>query len=351
MAVAGGLHGRASATSSACSPTRASSTWASSCWASASAARRVFGALLHLHQQRADQGRALPLGAATSTAPTGARSTDDVRGALRRVPALGRRSSWPGFLAITGSPPFGPFVSEFTIVNAAIAQRAASSSRRPLPRAPARRLRRHGRDGPGRWCRATSAGRRSDRASATASARWRRSSLFLALVAAARPLHPAAPSDDLIADAAASLEGAPMSGIGASRGGANGRAIAATDVPVGSPAEFRERRRRGASQPGSASPRSSARRPSAARRALRRPRGRRRARGSSLVAHDDASERRVPVADARVPAGRTCSSGRSPSSTGVVPRGIPGSSRCAFTLVPAGARRVGPARTTPRPSG
>ncbi len=42
-----------------------------------------------------------------------------MRGAIQRVPLSGALFL-AGFLAITGSPPFGPFVSEFTIVNAAI---------------------------------------------------------------------------------------------------------------------------------------------------------------------------------------------------------------------------------------
>src|SRR5439155_19176732 len=49
----------------------------------------------------------------------GSKVTDDVRGAIQRVPLSGALFL-AGFLAITGSPPFGPFVSEFTIVNAAV---------------------------------------------------------------------------------------------------------------------------------------------------------------------------------------------------------------------------------------
>jgi hydrogenase-4 component F len=45
--------------------------------------------------------------------------TDNVRGALHRVPLSGGLFL-AGFLAITGSPPFAPFLSEFTIVNAAL---------------------------------------------------------------------------------------------------------------------------------------------------------------------------------------------------------------------------------------
>jgi hydrogenase-4 component F len=49
----------------------------------------------------------------------GSKSTHDVRGALRRVP-VSAGLLLAGFFAITGSPPFGPFLSEFTILNAAV---------------------------------------------------------------------------------------------------------------------------------------------------------------------------------------------------------------------------------------
>jgi hydrogenase-4 component F len=49
----------------------------------------------------------------------GSKVTDHVRGAIQRLP-LSAALFLAGFLAITGSPPFGPFVSEFTIVNAAV---------------------------------------------------------------------------------------------------------------------------------------------------------------------------------------------------------------------------------------
>jgi len=45
--------------------------------------------------------------------------TDDVRGAIRRLPVSGSLFL-AGFLAITGSPPGGPFISEFTILNGTI---------------------------------------------------------------------------------------------------------------------------------------------------------------------------------------------------------------------------------------
>ncbi|HZP43695.1 MAG TPA: proton-conducting transporter membrane subunit [Candidatus Binatia bacterium] len=49
------------------------------------------------------------------------KATGDVRGLLRVLPASG--VLWvAGFLAITGSPPFGPFLSELTILRAALDQ-------------------------------------------------------------------------------------------------------------------------------------------------------------------------------------------------------------------------------------
>ena len=46
------------------------------------------------------------------------KSTDEVRGALRRLP-ISAAFFLLGFLAITGSPPFGPFVSELSILSGA----------------------------------------------------------------------------------------------------------------------------------------------------------------------------------------------------------------------------------------
>src|SRR5438105_2833393 len=79
----------------------------------------VYGALLHLINNGLTKG-VLFLSAGNIHRAYGSKLTDDVRGALRRVPLSGALFL-AGFLAITGSPPFGPFVSEFTIVNAAIA--------------------------------------------------------------------------------------------------------------------------------------------------------------------------------------------------------------------------------------
>jgi hydrogenase-4 component F len=49
---------------------------------------------------------------------------DDIRGLLRRVPASGILLV-VGLFAVTGSPPFGMFISEFTIISAAIGQHHA----------------------------------------------------------------------------------------------------------------------------------------------------------------------------------------------------------------------------------
>jgi hydrogenase-4 component F len=78
----------------------------------------VYGALLHLINNGLTKG-VLFLSAGNIHRAYESKLTDHVRGALRRVPLSGGLFL-AGFLAITGSPPFGPFVSEFTIVNAAL---------------------------------------------------------------------------------------------------------------------------------------------------------------------------------------------------------------------------------------
>ena len=93
----------------------------------------VYGALLHLINNGLTKG-VLFLSAGNIHRAYGSKLTDDVRGAIQRVPLSGALFL-AGFLAITGSPPFGPFVSEFTIVNAAVRQRAVRR-RRPVPAAP-----------------------------------------------------------------------------------------------------------------------------------------------------------------------------------------------------------------------
>src|SRR5437867_5530227 len=80
----------------------------------------VYGALLHLVNNALTKG-VLFLSAGNIHRAYGSKVTDDVRGAIQRVPLSGALFL-AGFLAITGSPPFGPFVSEFTIVNAAMVE-------------------------------------------------------------------------------------------------------------------------------------------------------------------------------------------------------------------------------------
>ena len=78
----------------------------------------VFGALLHAINNGLTKG-ILFLSAGNIQRAYGSKSTDEISGAISRLPVSGSLFL-VGFFAITGSPPFGPFVSEFTIVNAAI---------------------------------------------------------------------------------------------------------------------------------------------------------------------------------------------------------------------------------------
>jgi hydrogenase-4 component F len=78
----------------------------------------VFGALLHLISTGLTKG-ALFLSAGNIHRAYGSKLTTNVSGALRRVPVSGALFL-AGFFAITGSPPFGPFLSEFIILRAAI---------------------------------------------------------------------------------------------------------------------------------------------------------------------------------------------------------------------------------------
>jgi len=78
----------------------------------------LFGSMLHMLNNGLAKG-VLFLSVANIHRAFGSKSTDDVRGALRRTP-FSAALFLAGFFAITGSPPFGPFLSEFTILNAAI---------------------------------------------------------------------------------------------------------------------------------------------------------------------------------------------------------------------------------------
>ncbi|HEU4418419.1 MAG TPA: proton-conducting transporter membrane subunit, partial [Planctomycetota bacterium] len=77
----------------------------------------LFGALYHVLNNALTKG-VMFLSVGNIHRAFGSKSTDVVTGALGRVP-VSAALFLTGFLAITGSPPFGPFVSEFTIARAA----------------------------------------------------------------------------------------------------------------------------------------------------------------------------------------------------------------------------------------
>ncbi|HUJ63006.1 MAG TPA: proton-conducting transporter membrane subunit [Kofleriaceae bacterium] len=79
----------------------------------------AYGALLHLAVNALCKGT-LFMTAGNIHRAYGAKTTDLVRGALRRVPASGGLFL-AAFFAITASPPFGAFVSEFTILRGTVA--------------------------------------------------------------------------------------------------------------------------------------------------------------------------------------------------------------------------------------
>jgi hydrogenase-4 component F len=79
----------------------------------------LFGTMLHLVTNGATKG-VLFLSAGNIHRAYASKNTDQVRGALRRLP-LSAGLFLAAFLAITGSPPFGPFVSEFAILTGAFA--------------------------------------------------------------------------------------------------------------------------------------------------------------------------------------------------------------------------------------
>jgi len=78
----------------------------------------VYGALLHMINNGLTKA-VLFLSGGNIHRAYDSKSIDDVRGAFRLLP-LSSTMFLAGLFAITGSPPFGPFVSEFTIVSAAL---------------------------------------------------------------------------------------------------------------------------------------------------------------------------------------------------------------------------------------
>jgi len=74
----------------------------------------TFGALLHLINNALTKG-CLFLSAGNIQRAFASKHLGEVRGAVSALPLSGGLFL-AGFLAITGSPPFGPFLSEFTIL-------------------------------------------------------------------------------------------------------------------------------------------------------------------------------------------------------------------------------------------
>jgi hydrogenase-4 component F len=77
----------------------------------------LFGTLLHVVTNGLTKG-VLFLSAGNIHRAYGSKSVEQVSGAMRRLPLSGTLFLL-GFLAITGSPPFAPFISEFAILNGA----------------------------------------------------------------------------------------------------------------------------------------------------------------------------------------------------------------------------------------
>ncbi len=77
----------------------------------------LFGTLLHVVTHGVTKG-VMFLSAGNIAHAYGSKSTDQVSGAIRRLPLSGSLFL-AGFLAVTGSPPFAPFISEFSILNGA----------------------------------------------------------------------------------------------------------------------------------------------------------------------------------------------------------------------------------------
>ncbi len=77
----------------------------------------LFGTMLHLVTNGMTKA-VLFLSAGNIHRAFASKNTDQVRGAMRRLP-LSSALFLAGFFAITGSPPFGPFISEFSILSGA----------------------------------------------------------------------------------------------------------------------------------------------------------------------------------------------------------------------------------------
>lgn len=82
--------------------------------------RAIFGALFHMIANSLAKG-VMFLASGNIHRSFNSKNTSHVRGVLYRLPWSGALFL-AGFIAITGSPPFAPFVSEFTIVSSAFMQ-------------------------------------------------------------------------------------------------------------------------------------------------------------------------------------------------------------------------------------
>lgn len=78
----------------------------------------IYGSVLHLVNNALTKG-VLFLSAGNIRRAYNSKSTNDVQGALKRLP-VSACLFLAGFFALTGAPPFGPFLSEFTIARAAL---------------------------------------------------------------------------------------------------------------------------------------------------------------------------------------------------------------------------------------
>ena len=80
----------------------------------------IFGALLHMVNNGVIKG-VMFLSAGNIHRTYGSKYVEDVAGAMRRVP-WSAALFLVGFIAVTGSPPFAPFVSELSVLGAAMEQ-------------------------------------------------------------------------------------------------------------------------------------------------------------------------------------------------------------------------------------
>lgn len=80
----------------------------------------AYGTVLHLVNNALTKGVVF-LAVGNVVLATGSASAQHTRGMLRRLPVSGVLL-FLGLFAVTGSPPFGPFLSEFTLLQAAFAQ-------------------------------------------------------------------------------------------------------------------------------------------------------------------------------------------------------------------------------------